>query len=177
MELILRALDGVGTESLINKIIKDVDLMSVIDKIPNGIETILSPEFGGIDLSAGQWQKVALSRALYHDGDIVIMDEPTAMMDAKMEHRMFQIYKDLFRDKTTVIISHRFSNVKNCDIIFVMKDGFLIETGSHNDLIELNKIYKEMYEIQKTMYDNFEKPENAENYNELDGLFKRGGKI
>ncbi len=124
-----------------------------IEKYEKGYDQILNKQFtGGIEPSEGQWQKIALSRAFYKDAPILILDEPTSAIDPKAESEIFERLFTYAKDKTVIIISHRFSTVRNADRILVMNEGRIVEEGSHSELVALNGIYKEAYDLQKKGY-------------------------
>ena len=106
----------------------------------------------GIDLSGGQWQKLALARAFFKNAPILILDEPTSAIDAKAEYEIFQRVQELQKDKTVIIISHRFSTVRNADRIVVINDGNIIEQDNHEALIEKRGLYAELFNIQAQGY-------------------------
>ncbi|MCE0537827.1 ABC transporter ATP-binding protein/permease [Kineosporia rhizophila] len=117
--------------------------------LPDGYRTILSPQFSrGQDLSLGQWQRVALARAFFRDAPLVILDEPTASLDARAERALFDSIRDLYVDRTVLLISHRFATVRSADRIVVLKDGRIVEHGSHTDLMASNGLYAELFSIQ-----------------------------
>ena len=105
-----------------------------------------------MDLSAGQWQKVALARAYMRDAQVLILDEPTASLDARAEYEVFLRFADLTRDRMAVLISHRFSTVRMADRILVLSDGQLIEQGTHQQLVALGGRYAELFELQAAGY-------------------------
>lgn len=124
-----------------------------LNMLPNGIDQVVGKMFdGGIDLSGGQWQKLALARAFFRDAPILILDEPTSAIDAKAEYEIFQNVQSLQTDKTVVIISHRFSTVRHADRILVLSDGKIIEAGNHTELMKLKGLYAELFEIQAQGY-------------------------
>ena len=124
-----------------------------LNTLPNGIDQVVGKMFdGGIDLSGGQWQKLALSRAFFRDAPILILDEPTSAIDAKAEYEIFQNVQSLQKDKTVVIISHRFSTVRHADRILVLSEGKIIEAGNHSELMKLKGLYAELFEIQAQGY-------------------------
>jgi ATP-binding cassette subfamily B protein len=106
----------------------------------------------GIDLSGGQWQKLALARAFYRDAPILILDEPTSAIDAKAEYEIFEKVQNLQKDKTVIIISHRFSTVRNADRILVLNEGKIIEEGNHKQLMKLKGVYEELFSLQAQGY-------------------------
>jgi ATP-binding cassette subfamily B protein len=126
---------------------------SVIQKLPRGYEQNLGCRFeGGVDLSGGEWQKIALARAHMRDAQVLILDEPTAALDARSECEVFERFADLTRDKTCIFISHRFSTVRMADRILVLADGRIAEEGSHDTLINDGGQYAEMFELQAAGY-------------------------
>ncbi len=106
----------------------------------------------GEELSVGQWQKIALARAFFRDAQILILDEPTAAVDAKAEYKLFQKFKELTKNKITFLISHRFSTVRMADKIIVMDKGGIIEIGSHKELLRKNGQYAKMFRLQARGY-------------------------
>jgi ATP-binding cassette, subfamily B, bacterial len=119
-----------------------------LGSLTHGYETILSKAFGGIDLSVGQWQRVALARAFFRNAPFIILDEPTASLDARAEHALFDTIRGLRQGRTVLLISHRFSTVRSADRIYVLKDGTIVESGSHDELMELGRLYAELYNLQ-----------------------------
>lgn len=127
--------------------------LSRIEKLPQQFDTILGRTLEeGIDLSGGEWQKIALARAFMRDAQVLILDEPTAALDAVAEEEFFQRFNELTTGKTSVIISHRFSTVKMADQIVVLEDGRLIEKGTHDELLTQNGTYTRMYTLQAQRY-------------------------
>ncbi len=125
----------------------------VIDKLPQGFDQMLGRRFdGGVDLSAGQWQKIALARAYMRDAQVLVLDEPTASLDARAEYEVFQQFSSLTRGKMAVLISHRFSTVRMADRILVLEAGRILEQGSHDQLVALGGRYSELFELQAAGY-------------------------
>ena len=125
----------------------------VIEKLPNGYQTMLGKTFeNSVDLSGGEWQKMALSRAFMRDAQILILDEPTAALDAKAEYDVYLRFAELTGGKTTLFISHRFSTVRMAQHILVLADGRLVEQGTHDQLMALGGSYAEMFTIQADRY-------------------------
>lgn len=125
----------------------------VISALPYGYETTLGNWFEkGEELSLGEWQKVALARAFMRDAQIIILDEPTSSLDAESEFAVFRNFRQLTSGKTALLISHRFSTVRMADRIFVLKEGKIIEEGSHEDLMKMGGTYARMFEIQARYY-------------------------
>lgn len=125
----------------------------VIRKLPRGYEQILGRRFdGGLDLSGGEWQKIALARAYLRDAQVLILDEPTASLDARSEHEVFRRFAELTRGKMALLISHRFSTVKMADRILVLDNGRIAEQGRHEQLLMNGGRYAEMFELQAASY-------------------------
>jgi ATP-binding cassette subfamily B protein len=125
----------------------------VIAALPNGYRTVLGRKFeAGEELSIGEWQKIALARALLRDAPIVILDEPTSALDARAEAELFERFVALFHDRTAVLVSHRLSTVKMVDRIYFLENGRIAESGSHDDLIERGGRYAEMFRLQARHY-------------------------
>lgn len=125
----------------------------VIDNLPNKYEQMIGRRFAeGVDLSGGQWQKIALARAYMRDAQVLILDEPTAALDARAEHEVFQRFADLTTGKTAVLISHRFSTVRMANRILVLDKGQLAELGSHDELLDKDGIYANLFNLQAQGY-------------------------
>jgi ATP-binding cassette, subfamily B, bacterial len=125
----------------------------VIGRLPYGYEQMLGRRFdGGVDLSGGEWQKVALARAYLRDAQILILDEPTAALDARSEFEVFQRFAELTAGKMALFISHRFSTVRMADRIVVLEHGRIAEDGDHEQLTRLGGRYAEMFELQAASY-------------------------
>jgi ATP-binding cassette subfamily B protein len=125
----------------------------VVAKLPKNYRQMLGRRFeGGVDLSTGQWQKIALARAYMRDAQILILDEPTASLDARAEYEVYQRFVDLTAGKMAVLISHRFSTVRMADRILVLEHGRMIEHGSHQQLVALGGKYAELFELQAAGY-------------------------
>ena len=125
----------------------------VVAGLSGGYQQMLGRRFeGGVELSAGQWQKIALGRAYMRDAQVLILDEPTASLDARAEYEVFLRFADLTRDKMAVLISHRFSTVRMADRILVLAGGRIEEQGSHKQLVALGGRYAELFELQAAGY-------------------------
>ena len=119
----------------------------------NGYDTVLGPVFvGGKDISIGQWQRIALARAFFRDAPLVILDEPTAALDARAEHDLFDRMRQLFVGRAVLLISHRFSSVRSADRIYVMHEGEIVEQGTHGELMALGGRYAELFSMQAKAY-------------------------
>lgn len=125
----------------------------LVGRLPGGYDQALGRRFHqGVELSGGEWQKVALARAYMRDAQLLILDEPTAALDARAEYEVFQRFADLTRGKTAVLISHRFSTVRMADRILVLDKGELLEIGSHEELLEMEGRYAELFHLQAAGY-------------------------
>lgn len=126
---------------------------SLIRRLPKGFQQTLGVRFeGGVELSGGEWQKIALARAYLRDAQLLILDEPTAALDARSEHDLFQRFADLTTQKMSVLISHRFSTVRMADRILVLEGGRIAEEGPHDQLVKEGGRYAEMFELQAANY-------------------------
>ncbi len=125
----------------------------VAANLKEGYDTQLTRRFsGGVELSGGEWQKIALARGFMRDAALVILDEPTAALDAEAKYHLFQRFRELIAGKTALIISHRFSTVRMADNILVLEDGVIIESGSHQELMTANGRYATLYAMQASWY-------------------------
>jgi ATP-binding cassette subfamily B protein len=125
-----------------------------IDSMPERYNTQLGRWFkGGRELSGGQWQKIALSRAFMRsEADILVLDEPTAAMDAAAEAQVFELFREEARNKMTILISHRFSTVRAADQIVVLHGGRIIESGTHESLLAEKGTYAQLFQLQARGY-------------------------
>jgi len=124
-----------------------------IDDLPEGYDTRLGRRFHkGHDLSIGQWQRLELARAFFRDAPLVIMDEPTASLDARAESELFETMRELFCDRAVLLISHRFSSVRMADRIYVLQDGTIAESGTHDELMASGGLYSELFGLQASAY-------------------------
>jgi ATP-binding cassette subfamily B protein len=125
----------------------------VIAKLSGGYDQMLGRRFEtGVDLSGGEWQKLALARAYLRDAQLLILDEPTAALDARSEFEVFQRFAELTEGKMALLISHRFSTVRMADRIVVLEAGRLVEEGDHEELLALGGRYAAMFEMQAARY-------------------------
>ncbi len=126
---------------------------SLLPRLPAGYQQMLGRRFDeGVDLSGGEWQKIALARAYLRDAQVLILDEPTAALDARAEYEVFKRFSELMGGRTAVIVSHRFSTVRMADRIVVFRDGQLIEEGTHEALVTLQGLYSELFQMQAEGY-------------------------
>jgi ATP-binding cassette subfamily B protein len=113
---------------------------------------VLSRGFDGVDLSTGQWQRIALARAFLRDAQVVVLDEPTAALDPRAERELFDTVVELCRSRTALLISHRLSSVRSADTIHVLDRGRIIESGPHDDLMANDGLYSELFTLQAQSY-------------------------
>ena len=125
----------------------------VIQKLPKGYDQPLGCRFeGGVDLSGGEWQKIALARAYLRDAQLLVLDEPTAALDARAENEVFERFSELTSGKMALLISHRFSTVRMADRILVLQKGGIAEQGQHDELVREGGLYAQMFELQAASY-------------------------
>ncbi|MDQ2826607.1 MAG: ABC transporter ATP-binding protein/permease, partial [Actinomycetota bacterium] len=125
---------------------------AAVAALPKGYDTVMSRQFGGVDLSTGQWQRVALARAFLRDAPMVVLDEPTAALDPRAERDLFEKVAALYRSRSAVLISHRLSSVRFADRICVLADGRITESGTHDELLGAAGTYAELFELQARAY-------------------------
>lgn len=152
----------------INEVLEQSGLSEKINSYEKGIHTNLLKIFDkeGIDLSGGEKQRLAMARALYKDGKVIILDEPTAALDALAEDRMYRKFENMIHGKTAVFISHRLGSTRFCDKIAMFEDGTIVEEGTHEELMAKNGKYAYMFGIQSQYYD--EKQKNSDNVEDAD---------
>ncbi len=141
----LAAIEEAAQKSLADK---------VVEELPEKYRQMLGKRFAdGVELSGGQWQKIALARAYMRDAQLLILDEPTAALDARAEHEVFLRFSELIEGRTAVLISHRFSTVRMADRILFLENGSLLELGSHEELLAQNGKYAELFRLQAKGYE------------------------
>ncbi|HET6481157.1 MAG TPA: ABC transporter ATP-binding protein [Actinoplanes sp.] len=157
-------LPALQDEYAVRAAMTDADAADFVDRLPDGLATLLGRQLGGTDLSEGQWQRIALARSsMRHDPLLMILDEPTASLDALSEHAIFDRYMARARalaartGAVTVIVSHRFSTVTGADLILVLDNGRLVEEGAHADLMRIGGIYAQLYGLQAAAYQQAER--------------------
>ena len=137
------------------RIAQDAGVDKLIERMPQGYETLLGRRFGEYDISGGQWQHLAIARALARDAALLILDEPSSNLDAKTEYEVFQRFRELARDKTAILVSHRFSTVRMADRIIVLDKGGIVETGTHCELIARGGCYARLYQFHQRQTGNW----------------------
>jgi ATP-binding cassette subfamily B protein len=146
-------IEEMGDETRIRNSAEKSLAAAVISALPESYRQMLGRRFeGGVDLSMGQWQKISLARAYMRDAQILILDEPTASLDARAEYQVYQRFVELTAGKMAVLISHRFSTVRMADRILVLERGRIAEQGSHRHLVNLGGKYSELFELQAQGY-------------------------
>ncbi|MET7641163.1 ABC transporter ATP-binding protein/permease [Streptomyces sp. NPDC005438] len=152
-------LDRIDDEETVSEAIDAADATGFVERLPDGKDTRLSPVYGGVDLSEGQWQKTALARASVRGNPLLFMlDEPTASLDAPSEHAIFQRYMERARrlgshsGAITLVVSHRLSTVAGADLVLVLDHGQLVERGTHEELLAAGGRYSDLYRLQADAY-------------------------
>lgn len=133
-------------------VLKQVDFSLENEKFAEGMDTMLGKDFGGIDLSGGQWQRLAIAKGLYRVHDLIILDEPTAAIDPIEEAKIYRKFAEISKDKTAIIVTHRLGSVHMADRIIVMDAGRIVDMGTHEELMAKNGLYCEMYQAQAKWY-------------------------
>jgi ATP-binding cassette subfamily B protein len=145
--------DGDDDKSRINDAASRVGIASFLESLPGGYDTQLGHHTGGSrELSWGEWQKIAIARALYRDAPVLILDEPTSSLDADSEYEIFSDPERIINGRTCIFISHRLANIRSADRIIVLDNGHIVETGSHEELMSAGGRYYSMFTRQKSMY-------------------------
>jgi ATP-binding cassette, subfamily B, bacterial len=144
--------DGQTPPSIVSAAEKSL-AATLLPRLPEKYRQMLGRRFeGGVDLSGGEWQKIALARAYMRDAQVLILDEPTAALDARAEYEVFRRFAELMRGRTAVIISHRFSTVRMADRIVVLDEGGVVEEGAHAELVSRGGLYAELFALQAEGY-------------------------
>jgi ATP-binding cassette subfamily B protein len=139
-------------EDRLRQVVKEVNLEEKSKGLQNGIDTMLAREFGGTDLSGGQWQRIAIGRGLYREHDLIVLDEPTASIDPLEESRVYHQFAELSKGKTAIIITHRIGSARLADRIVVMGAGTIAGVGTHEELLRENGTYRGMFQAQAQWY-------------------------
>lgn len=146
-------IDAMDDDARIREAARRAMADGVVESLPGGYDQLIGRRFRtGVDLSGGQWQKIAIARAYMRDAQVMILDEPTAALDARSEFEVFQRFKELSEQRTAVLISHRFSSVRMADRILVMDQGRLEASGTHEELMADGGRYAELFELQAAGY-------------------------
>ena len=149
----LGSLVAIADRDAIVKASRQAGSDGLIDGLPHGYDTALGKWFdAGVNLSGGEWQKVALARAFMRDARILLLDEPTSALDAQAEYDLFERLRSLTRGRTAVYISHRFSTVRRADRILFLEHGQLVEQGTHEQLMRLSGRYARLFRLQAAAY-------------------------
>jgi ATP-binding cassette subfamily B protein len=135
-----------GEDARIHEALEIAGLSAVVEGLPDGIDTLVGAGFGGrLDLSGGQWQRLALARVIYQDAPVMILDEPVASLDPEGERAIFELFAHLTRSKVIVFTTHRYDSIPRGTRIVVLVDGRIAETGTHEDLLERQRHYWSLY--------------------------------
>ena len=144
------ALNETADEEKLQELLREVRFP--IDKYPKGFGTALGTEFGGRDLSRGEWQKLAMARGYYKEGKLVVLDEPTAALDARSEYHIYEEFRRICRGKTGIIVTHRLGAARLADRILYVEKGKIVESGTHDKLMEQGGRYARMFQAQRGLY-------------------------
>jgi ABC-type multidrug transport system fused ATPase/permease subunit len=156
---------GVGAiaernQEMLDAAAADAVLTDLVEGLPEKWNTLLAREFGGVDLSGGEWQRVGLARVMTakrgRDTPILVLDEPTAALDVAVEHDLFQRFADLTHGRTTLLVSHRLSTVRAADAVAVLEDGHIVEHDTHDNLVALGGVYAELWRLQAQRFKDAE---------------------
>ena len=146
-------IEALGDDARIREAARRSLADSVVQRVPQGYDQMLGKRFdNGVELSGGEWQKVALARAYMRDAQVLILDEPTAALDARAEYEVFLRFAELTKGRMAVLISHRFSTVRMADRILVLKGGELVDDGTHDELVARGGLYAELFSLQAAGY-------------------------
>jgi ATP-binding cassette subfamily B protein len=150
--VIISTIDNKDRKKFI-KVVEKVEIKYKSKTFPEQENTMLSRDFDGVELSGGEWQKIAISRGLYRDSEVVILDEPTAAIDPIEEVNIYKKFAEISKGKTALIITHRLGSARIADRILVMKQGEIVEEGTHDELMSNENLYYNMFVEQAKWYD------------------------
>ena len=142
------------TDGELTDLLNQVNLKEQTEALPNGLDTMLSADFDGVELSGGQWQRLAIARGLHRKHGIIVLDEPTSAIDPIEEKYLYEQFANIAKGKTAVIVTHRMSSARIADRIVVMHDGTIVEEGTHERLMALGGRYAWMFKKQASWYQN-----------------------
>jgi ATP-binding cassette, subfamily B, bacterial len=145
--------DRIDDEPAIRAAADRAGVRDLIDALPGGLDARLGKTFtGGTDVSTGQWQRLAIARAYLRDASVIVLDEPSASLDPKAEAALFDLLHELYDDRIVVFVSHRFATVRSADVVLVLDQGDVVETGSHDELMSRGGLYRDLFELQASRY-------------------------
>ncbi len=150
--IVISNIEEESKENQLVEICEQAGVENSSDIYPNSFDTMLSREFDGVDLSGGQWQRVAIARAFYRAHGLIVLDEPTAAIDPYEETRIYNQFAEISKDKTAIIVTHRLGSVKLADKIVVMKEGEIVQIGSHDELLKQSGEYRRLWQAQEQWY-------------------------
>ena len=143
-----------NNDEILYSILEKVNFTEKVQNLSRNLETHLTKEVeNGLELSGGEWQKIAIARAFLKDAELIVLDEPTSALDPITEMKVFELFHELSRNKTTITISHRIGPTRLSDRILVMEHGQIVEEGSFEELMENKGLYYEMYQVQAKYYE------------------------
>lgn len=148
--IIFSEIEDDEVDERLNCILAEVGLKGKVEEL--GLDAVLSREFGNTDLSGGEWQRLAIARAIYKEHEVLILDEPTSAIDPNDETKLYELFYELSKDKTSIIITHRIGAAAKADRIIVFKEGAIVQEGTYNDLISKEGEFKRLYEAQAKWY-------------------------
>lgn len=151
--------DRLGDRAGIEEAARRAGLWPAIERLPLGLGTTFSD---GVDLSGGQWQRLAIARALFGDAPVLVLDEPTASLDPRGEAELFDVLHELCHDRIVIFVSHRFATVRSADAVLVMDQGAVVEQGSHDELMAARGMYHNLFTIRADRFGHTDRPAGPE---------------